>query len=228
MGNFFGFNHISSIVFATIVCGILYYSSTKTKHPRYVFTLFAVLIFLGDIAIQWTYRGNRNPVSILPLSFCGVTYMLSIAALLFNKPNLFKYSIISSIGPIIAIVFPNEGGLRELFDIVNMRHYVSHIMILYAQLFMLKQLNWRLKKNDYIKVGISIYLVSPFLYIFNMYFNTNFFYLNDMVDDHVLVDIIGPWPSNLIMFVILIFPVAFIMEKIILLLQNSLLKTTKN
>lgn len=214
--------HLISIVLAFVIALIIYQGSIKFKQSRIVFGSIILIILILDLILQWIYRGDRYILTIIPFSLCGVTYIVSIIAILSNKPFLFKYTILSAIGAIIAIVFPNQNGLLPILNIMSIRHYLTHMMIVFAQVFMLKQLNWRLVKKDYRKVAVGLFFTGLFMFVFNLIFKTNFFYLNSQVEKHVISDIIGPWPNNLILFVVITYPLLFLMEKIILSIQKKL------
>lgn len=217
----FSIGHFTAIAINLIIVTVVYFISIKFKAKRIIFASLLTLIFLFDNLSRIVNFSDGNVWNLLPFSLCGIAYMISIVAIFSNSEKLFKYSIFFSIGTFIAILAPSNSGLQHWSTVGSIRYHSTHLMILTAQVFMYRQLGWRIKKGDSLKVSIALTILAISMFILNTLVKTNFLFLNEKLEGNALTQYLGEWPVYLIWFFTLGYLLMFLFEKLILKVQRN-------
>lgn len=215
--------HFISILFNLVLAIIIYQVTTRLKNKRIIFGICFSIIFIFDNALriyQYNY-GVDNPYNLFPFSLCGIAYIISIIAIFTNNSRLFKYSVFFSIGTFIAIFAPSQVGLAPIASLSSIRYNLTHIMIVVAQVFMFKQLGFRIKKQDGIRVFFFLLGLCIVMFGLNILWNTNFFFINQKLEGNIITQYLGQWPIYLIWFFLLGFVLMQLFEKIMLKVQKN-------
>lgn len=215
----YSIQHFIAIAFSLCIACILYLISIKSRNPRITFATFVLLVYLYDNVLRLFERSDEI-FAALPFSLCGFSFLLSVFALYFCKEGLFKYTYFFAIGAFIALIAPADEGLYSIYTSASIRFYLSHSMIIFAQIFMYFQMGYRVKRFDASKALLALLIMAVPIYFYNNYFGTNFFFINHPIPDNPITNQLGPWPYYVFWFFVIGLVSFNVVEFISLVIQN--------
>ncbi|MGR9048431.1 YwaF family protein [Halobacillus faecis] len=179
----FGSSHTWMLfIYLVVSLGILGMHRTlrnsSVLHNMVRFILLFLLI-LSEISYQtWTImHGLWMEGSHLPLHLCGVASLLGVVALLTYNPKLIKITFFIGIMPAaIALITPDIPHGYEHFRF--WKFFVHHMAISWTSLFLVVSTKVLIRGKDMLETFFYLIIYSVFIYIFNVFFQTNYLYLN--------------------------------------------------
>lgn len=224
----FGLIHNIFIGAVIIALVIIYLNRNKIakipeKKSRRILKIIAIILLLNMLIYTFgnLYFGSFDYKEHLPLHLCFIANYMFIFALLFNKDNILKITILLSfLGPIPAILWPN---LVSTIDNFNFWQYViSHHVFISASLFSYYALGYEVKFKDLVKTFFLVNALILIMYPFNVKFDMNYIFSTKIPDN---VTALYPWlkyfPPVLVLEVTGFIIIAFVYKFIILERNNK-------
>ncbi len=215
-------HHLLSVLIAIIICfGIYQYSIVYKKSNK----LYGKLLFI-IIIISWLVRINSFGVDnfklTLPLHLCDITLIIGAYAIYKERFSLYNLLIFLSLGSVLAILFPAlEVQGFKLFAIENIVFYVDHVSTFFILYTIYKQDNPKIIKGDWIRASLFALLSGLImLLIINPLLDSNYYFVSEPLNNQIFL-LFPAWPYYLIYFLILLFIITFLFEKVLLKIQNK-------
>ena len=160
----------------------------KKKQIRMIFGCILVLFYIlrrGTFIYYEVYNWKYH----LDLGFCNMTNMLFIIYCFTGSKKLYNICYYCAFcGPLLSIIFPVINISINNFSFINfiMIHHVLFLMNLIFAIFE----NHHFDKKNFTITCIFLLVYLLFCYIFNIFFNTNYNFLNQLV--------ISSWQYNVV------------------------------
>lgn len=175
----FSWHHLVLALFAVVsILLTLRYAdqiknSPKEKKIRYIFIGILVFLEVTYHIHNWTY-----PRFSVPLNICSFALMFEIYLLATNDERIFKFAyFFGTLGGLLALTLPTSLG----YTIYNFRYYhfiVVHSVLIMIPLYYFKAYKFRVTYKELKYVYFVTVSFTFFMYIFNVTFDTNYWYIN--------------------------------------------------
>jgi hypothetical integral membrane protein (TIGR02206 family) len=129
----------------------------------------------------------------LPLQLCDILVWIAVAVMLFPRQRTYELLYYWGLtGTLMAVLTPDLS--TPLFSYVSIRFFSAHGGIIIAVLFLTWRKVLRPEPASHWRALLFLHLYAMVIGIFNLVFDTNFFYLRGKPSEPSLLDHMGPWP----------------------------------
>ena len=183
-------NHyfISSVL--TIILAVFYYKVDSKKLLKFLFILLILnfVTFNGYLIATGTYDFNRH----LPLHMCYITEVGLLLSLLLKTKILYPWILLNGLGGGLT-GFTNSNLIEESQLIEHTQMHLSHFNLLLFTLIMYKE-KFFISKHDFIKSIFFNLFIFAIAIIFNILFESNYWFTAKKADGVNLTNILPDWP----------------------------------
>ncbi|MDN5892629.1 MAG: TIGR02206 family membrane protein [Nocardioides sp.] len=204
----FGESHL--LMLALFVVGIwpvilLGRRQRSAADPRRVSRWFAVAIMCFTIPMQLVDLMPRqfDFNTTLPLQLCDFAWIAAVLGLLTH------HRFFVALTYFWGLALTTQGLLTPWLtaDIPNPKYigfWGMHILIVWAAIYLIWGLGLNPKWRDYATTVVTTLTWAVAVYTFNILFGTNYGFLNDKPGAGSILDYLGPWPSYVLVEVIIV------------------------
>lgn len=178
-------NHYLTISILLIILIIFSKIAPKIKNSKYGDKIFrygiSILLVLSEVVFHiWRYKTNNyNIHEMLPFTgFCSMLHVLTIIYLVTNNKKLATASLyFSAIGPTLALMFVNMNPFYAFPHFRFFHYYLAHFIYVLASLYYYFTKQTNVNKKDFLLTLKYTLIYTVFVYIYNIVFKTNGFFL---------------------------------------------------
>ncbi|MBK8626430.1 MAG: TIGR02206 family membrane protein [Saprospiraceae bacterium] len=200
-GNFtnYGLEHtICFLACIAFICYVLYsgkYLWKEDQKRRYV-TLICLFGALTQIfkVIYKTYAGIFDPTNDLPLHLCNIMTLVMPIILLYRWRNAWAITFFWIMAGCAQSIF-TPTLTESLPHYEAIRYWAVHAVIILGALYGWYVFDWRLRWQDALKSIIVLNFLAAIIYPVNLWFGSNYMYLNGKPPGKTFYDLLGPWPQ---------------------------------
>ena len=200
--------HLLTLAFLVLFFVMIYYfrfnmsKDYREKTFRLILGL-SLLIFEAGYHVWVLTRGAYTREMIPLTGFCALTNVLTIYALLANKPKLFNYIIYYALtGAMFALIF-----VDTTYGIPHFRYFhyfIVHYGFLLASLYYFVTGRIDIKFNYYIKASLVLFAYTLFVLLVDVILKENWFYLFESPVKEISDAFGQPWYTMLWILTIII------------------------
>lgn len=196
----FGTLHLLILVAIPLIAGMLVWLARHNdKTARQIQLGLGILIALNEL-VWYGYVLQRDWVSFpygLPLNLCDVALWLTVVAIWTRKPVVFELAYFWGLaGSSMALLTPDLGASLPSYPAVQF--FAAHGGVVVTLLFV----TWRglaqPRIHSWLRAFAMLNCYAAAIALFNVIFNTNYFYLCEKPSSASLLDYMGPWPIYII------------------------------
>lgn len=186
-------------VFSIVLFGVWFLYSGKYKWSEeerwrnaivLASVLYSMQLFKTIIRI---YLGNFNINTDLPLELCNIIPLLMIIALWRKSRMLLSIiffwimagTLQANITPTLLNVFPHYEWIR---------YWMIHAGLPIMAIYTFYVLGYRFNFRDIVRSALSMNVIAAFIYIVNIFLDSNYMYLVAKPPPGTIYDLLGPWP----------------------------------
>ena len=177
----FGVVHLLTLAVFIVIIVTLYLVRAKISGPKFEksFRLSLgtfLLVFESSYHLWILSRGSYNVGMIPLLGFCAFVNLLTIIALLANKPKIFNYLIYYSIiGAFFSLIFIDTTWTIPHFRYFH--YFFVHFGFLLAALYYYFTKKLTISFSNFKKATVILFVYNAFILVLDLIFQENWFYL---------------------------------------------------
>ncbi|HZJ89135.1 MAG TPA: TIGR02206 family membrane protein [Bacilli bacterium] len=177
----FSVTHLLTLAFFVLIIVTLYLVRSKISGPKFEkwfrLALGSFLLIFETSYHIWVYsRGGYN-IGMLPLlGFCALTNLLTIIALLANKPKMFNYLIYYAIiGAFFSLIFIDTTWAFPHFRFFH--YFLEHFGFLIASLYYYFTKKLTIDFTNFKRATALLFVYNLGILVVDLIFQENWFYL---------------------------------------------------
>jgi hypothetical integral membrane protein (TIGR02206 family) len=178
-----------------IAAGLTWWSRRDTRRIRVVRMTLGFALMVNELIWYWYYVRQDwfiFPFS-LPLQLCDILVWIAVAVMLFPRQRTYELLYYWGLtGTFMAVLTPDLS--TSLFSYLTIRFFAAHGGIIISVLFLTWRKVLRPETGSYWRALLYLHFYAMVIGVFNLVFDTNFFYLCGKPSEPSLLDHMGPWP----------------------------------
>jgi len=178
-----------------IAAGLTWWSRRDTRRIRVIRMILGFVLMVNELVWYWYYVRQDwfvFPYS-LPLQLCDILVWIAVSVMLFPRQRTYELLYYWGLsGTLMAVLTPDLS--TPLFSYVSIRFFAAHGGIIIAVLFLTWRKVLRPETGSHWRALLYLHLYAILIGVFNLVFDTNFFYLCSKPSEPSLLDHMGPWP----------------------------------
>lgn len=178
-----------------IATGLTWWARGHTSRVRTVRMSIGIALMGNELVWYWYYVRQDWFVfpHSLPLQLCDILVWIAVATLLFPRQQTYELLYYWGLtGTALAVITPDLS--TPLFSYLTLRFLAAHGGIIVAVLFLTWGNVLRPETGSHWRALLYLHLYAIAIGVFNLVFDTNFFYLCGKPSESSLLDHMGPWP----------------------------------
>jgi hypothetical integral membrane protein (TIGR02206 family) len=192
----FGLPHLVIIALIPAIAATLTrWSRGREARIRKIRFFLAWMILIVELAWYAYYleRGWFTFPYSLPLHLCDLVLWLTVYVLFTLKP--WAYELIyywGLAGTTMAVLTPDVS--TQTLSYLTLSFFAAHGGIIVAILFLTWSKQLRPRPGSVWRAFLALHLYAALIALFNIIFETNYFYICEKPTEASLLDYMGPWP----------------------------------
>ncbi len=192
----FGLPHLVIIaLIPTLAAALAWWARGKEGRTRRTRFFLAWMILIVELTWYAYYleRGWFTFPYSLPLHLCDLVLWLTVYTLFTLKP--WAYELIyywGLAGTTMAVLTPDVS--TQTLSYLTLSFFAAHGGIIVAILFLTWSRQLRPRPGSVWRAFLALHLYAALIALFNIIFETNYFYICEKPTEASLLDYMGPWP----------------------------------
>lgn len=177
----FGFVHLLTLAVLSAIIVIFYFIRQKIAGPKFtkVFRIsLGVFLLVFEMSYHiWVYSRGGYWIGMLPLfGFCAFTNLLTIIALLVNKPKMFNYLIYYAIvGAFFSLVFVDTTWTIPHYRFFH--YFLVHFGFLMASLYYYFTNRITINFKNFLNATLALLGYTLIMLVLSIIMHENWFFL---------------------------------------------------
>lgn len=196
----FSFSHfvIIGLIPAT-AAALAWWSRRSERLARYIRFGLGTIVLIIELAwyAYYVHRGWFTFPYSLPLHLCDLVLWLTIYTSFTLKP--WSYDLVyywGLAGTTMAVLTPDVS--TPVLSYLTLSFFAAHGGIVTTILFLTWSKQMRPRAGSMWRALLALHLYAGFVGLFNIIFDTNYFYICQKPGEASLLDYMGPWPVYLL------------------------------
>jgi hypothetical integral membrane protein (TIGR02206 family) len=192
----FGLPHLVIIALIPAIAAALAWwvrgNEGRTRRTRFLLAWVILIVELTWYAYYLERGWFTFPYS-LPLHLCDLVLWLTVYTLFTLKP--WAYELIyywGLAGTTMAVLTPDVS--TQTLSYLTLSFFAAHGGIIVAILFLTWSRQLRPRPGSVWRAFLALHLYAALIALFNIIFETNYFYICEKPTEASLLDYMGPWP----------------------------------
>ena len=223
----FDFLHLITLVFIILIFIIVYIFKNKlssTINDRLFRIMLGIMLLVFELGFHvWVFSKGHYAIDMIPLTgFCAFTNLITVFALLANKPKLFNYIIYYALtGSMFALIFVDMSYRFPHFRYFH--YFIVHSGFLLASFYYLITNRLPIRFKYFFKASLCLFCYTFFVLIVDIILKKNWFYLFENPVKEISEAIGSPWYT--ILWILTIVFLTYIWYLLLNLIKNKILSS---
>ena len=212
----FSISHLIPILILITICIVMFFYREKLRTPGVdnIIRYGLALLMISQEILLHVWRVNNDIWTLsesLPLELCSVSLLLATLLLLNKKYGLFEIVYFWGLGGAINSFITPDVGIYGFPHFRFIQFFISHGLIILAILYMVFVHKYYPTHKSILKTFMATILYGRVLVIINSLLDGNYLFICRKPEAETILDIMGPWPLYVIIFVSFTFLVCYIL-----------------